>query len=157
TGHAPPCHGSDLRISGDQIEFKPVNGGGAAFVPLVNITTKACSLSGRPTARMVHAVPPQQTSVAAPPLPAQWPEVFYPASTLNEIRRGERAAVYVSWNNWCDPQLPGKVRVPPKAMRFTLPRGLGFFDADYDSVPPCLDAKKPSELATGPFQPAVIT
>ena len=60
------------------------------------------------------------------------------------LRPGESGALTITWDNWCDPVIPGKPHVPPSAVRITLPDGRGSLDADYNAVPQCLDPSKPT-------------
>ena len=80
----------------------------------------------------------------------------YPASALLALRPGEAGDVTISWDNWCDPVIEGKPRVPPSALRITLPGGRGSVDADYNAVPPCLDPSAPSTIGVSPFQPNLV-
>jgi hypothetical protein len=91
-----------------------------------------------------------------PTTPSNFPEIAYPRSSLLALRPGESAAVTISWDNWCDPKVPGKPHVPPSAVRITLPAGRGSIDADYNAVPRCLAPSSPSVLGVSTFQPTLI-
>jgi uncharacterized protein DUF4232 len=157
TTTAAPCRASSLAISG-VVQFTPngQSGGGLAFVPIRNIGTRPCSLTGRPTVRMVKRGGPQQQIVPIAEIPPQWPGVSLPASMLRSVRPDEAAALAVEWTNWCDFPVKGKPHVPPSALRVTLPHGRGSISADYNAVPQCVEPKEPSQIAVGPFQPATV-
>ena len=117
----------------------------------------AClSSTGRLRVRFVHAVPPKQVQHRDASTPPTFPRVTYPEPARLALRPGESGGVTVTWDNWCDPQIPGKKRVPPKAIRVTLPDGGGNLDADYNAVVPCLDPAQPSTLGVSVFQPNLV-
>jgi uncharacterized protein DUF4232 len=149
------CRAADLRLP-DQGHFAPQLEGGIALVPLLNAGKHACRLTGRPRVRFVHAVPPRQVQKSIPSTATTFPEVPNPASSLLALRPGEVGAVTVSWDNWCDPQIKGKPRVPPKAIRVTLPDRGGSLETDYNAVPNCLDPSRPSTIGVSRFQPSPI-
>jgi hypothetical protein len=149
------CRASDLRLP-DQVKFAPHLDGGIALVAILNAGREACRLTGRPGVRFVHAVPPRQVQKPFPPTATTFPEVALPASSLLALRPGETGAVTVYWDNWCDPQIKGKKRVPPKAIRITLPDGDGSLQTDYNAVPNCLDPGNPSTIGVGTFQPTPV-
>jgi hypothetical protein len=64
--------------------------------------------------------------------------------------------VTITWENWCDPEIPGKQRVAPSAVRITLPNSSGHIDADYNAVPPCRDPREPSTIGVSPFETAKV-
>jgi hypothetical protein len=145
------CHASGLALSG-QVKFVLRLQGGYAVVPVRNAGKHPCRLTGRPRVRLVKQGGPKQVQQPIATAPSTFPEVPYPPSSLLALRPGERAAVTVSWTNWCDLKVPGKPHVPPKALRITLPAGRGHLDADYNAVPPCLDPARPSVLGVSVFQ-----
>jgi hypothetical protein len=149
------CRAADLRLP-DQVKFAPQLDGGIALVALLNAGRYACRLTGRPSVRFVHAVPPRQVQKSVPPTATTFPEVPLPASSLLALRPGEVAALTVSWDNWCDPQIKGKPRVPPKAIRITLPGRGGSLETDYNAVADCIDPSRPSTIGVGAFQPSPI-
>ena len=149
------CRSSQLAIPG-QVKFIARLQGGIALVSIRNTGKHACRLRGRPSARFVKRGGPKQVQRQIPPTPSNFPEVTYPESSLLALRPGEAAAVTVSWENWCDPVVPGVPHVPPSALRLTLPGGRGHLDADYNAVPPCLDPKLPSTIGVSRFQPTLV-
>jgi hypothetical protein len=60
------------------------------------------------------------------------------------------------WDNWCDPVVPGRPRVPPSALRVTLPDGRGSLEADYDAVPACIDPNAPTTIGVSVFQSSLV-
>src|SRR4051794_12866883 len=138
------CRAADLAIQGD-VTFAPYgNGGGIAVVALQNKGKQACRLEGSPRGQLVKHGGPKQVNTAIERPPLIFPDTAYPLSALLAIRPGEFAGLTITWDNWCDPQIPGKKRVPPSALRITLPNGSGHVEADYNAVPPCRDPKSPS-------------
>jgi hypothetical protein len=155
TPAAVACRAAGLTVRG-QVKFVAHLQGGIALVPIRNTSKRACRLTGRPRVRFVKQGGPVQVQTAIPATPSQFPEVTYPASGLLALRPGESADVTISWDNWCDPMIEGKPRVPPSALRITLPGGRGSVDADYNAVPPCLDPNAPSTIGVSPFQPDLV-
>lgn len=149
------CRAADLRLP-NPVKFVQRLNGGIVIITLRNVGRHACRLTGRPRVRFVHAVPPKQVQHRVAPTPPTFPEVTYPESSLLALRPGESGGVTVTWDNWCDPQIPGKKRVPPKAIRVTLPDGGGNLDADYNAVVPCLDPAQPSTLGVSVFQSILV-
>jgi hypothetical protein len=149
------CLAADLRLP-DQVHFAPQADGGIALVPLLNTSRHACRLTGRPQVSFVHAVPPTQVQKSIRPTETTFPEVANPRSNLLALRPGEVGAVTVSWDNWCDPQIPGKRRVPPRSIRITLPGRGGSLETDYNAVVQCLDPSRPSTIGVSAFQPTPI-
>jgi hypothetical protein len=131
-------------------------GGGIAVVALENKGKQECRLEGRPSVRIVHSGKPRQVNAPIERPPVIFPDTAYPVSSLLALRPGEIAGVTLTWTNWCDPQIPGKKRVAPSAVRFTLPNGTGHVDADYNAVPPCLDASRPSTIEVSPWETAKV-
>ena len=152
---AVACRAAALAVQG-QVKFVARLQGGIALVPIRNTGKRPCRLTGRPSVRFVKDGGPVQVQKAIPTTPSQFPEVTYPASALLALRPGEAGDVTISWDNWCDPVIEGKPRVPPSALRITLPGGRGSVDADYNAVPPCLDPSAPSTIGVSPFQPNLI-
>jgi hypothetical protein len=89
--------------------------------------------------------------------PLIFPDTAYPRSSLFALRPGEIGGLTITWENWCDPLIKGKPRVPPSAVRITLPGGGGALDADYNAVPSCIDPSSPSTIGVSPFEPAKIS
>jgi Domain of unknown function (DUF4232) len=152
---ARACRGDDLRADG-QVKFAARLQGGIALVQLRNAGKTPCRLEGRPRVRFLKHGGPQQVQQAIPITPARFPEVTAPQSTLRALRPREAAALTVSWDNWCDPKLPGKPHLPPSAIRISLPGGRGHVDADYNAVAPCLDPSRPSILGVSRFQTSLL-
>ncbi len=153
---AVACRAADLAVRG-QVKFVARLQGGIALVPVRNTGTRPCRLTGRPGVRFVKDGGPVQVQKAIPTTPSQFPEVTYPTSALLALRPGEAGDVTITWDNWCDPVIKGKPRVPPSALRITLPGGRGSVDADYNAVPPCLDPSAPSTIGVSAFQPNLIS
>lgn len=149
------CRAADLEIKG-QVAFLPRVEGGIALVSLWNRSSRPCRLTGRPAVHFVKKGGPKQVDVAGPTTPSNFPEVPYPPSSLLALRPGEPAALTVTWDNWCDPLIPGKPHLPPSAIRITLPAGRGSIDADYNAVPQCVDPSKPSTIGVSVFQPNLV-
>jgi hypothetical protein len=149
------CHAADLRVPG-QVKFVPRLQGGIALVQLRNRSKHACRLMGRPRVRLVKQGGPVQVDRPVPPTTAEFPDAPYPPSVLGDLRPGEAAAVTITWDNWCDRKIPGKKRLPPSAVRITLPAGRGHVDADYNAVVPCLDPASPSSIGVSVFQPSLV-
>ena len=141
------CRGADLRAQGE-VKFVARLQGGVALVALRN--------AGRPRVHFVKQGGPDQVQRPIPPTPSNFPETTLPPSSLLALRPGEKAAVTISWDNWCDPKIPGKPHLPPSALRLALPGGRGHIDADYNAVAPCLDPSKPSLIGVSAFQPSLI-
>ena len=127
-----------------QVKFVARLQGGIALVQLRNRAG-----SGVPARRAGRACTSSRAAARSPgatggrrPRPRASPRWRAPPSSLLALRPGEAAALTVSWDNWCDPKVPGKPHLPPSAMRITLPRGRGHVDADYNAVPPCLDPSR---------------
>src|SRR3954452_259169 len=150
------CRAADLAVHG-QVDFEAYgNGGGIAVIALQNKGKQECRLEGTPRVRLVKSGGPEQVnaSIARPPL--IFPDTAYPLSSLLAIRPGEYAGLTVTWENWCDPKIPGKKRLPPSAVRITLANGSGHVDADYNAVPPCRDPQSPSTIGVSPFETAKV-
>jgi hypothetical protein len=140
-----------------QIDFEAYgNGGGIAVVALQNKGKQTCRLEGSPQVRLVKDGGPKQVNTPIQRPPLIFPDTAYPLSSLLAVKPGEYAGLTLTWFNWCDPQIPGKKRVPPSSVRITLPKGLGHVDADYNAVPPCQDPKRPSEIGVSPFETAKV-
>ncbi len=151
-----PCQGADLAVNG-QVEFVANGkGGGIAVIALKNKGDQACRLEGRPSVKLVHSGEPKQVNAPIDRPPVIFPDTAYPLSSLLAIKPGEVAGLTIGWMNWCDPQIPGKKRVPPSSVRITLASGSGHVDADYNAVPPCLDPKSPSTIEVSPFETAKV-
>jgi hypothetical protein len=99
---------------------------------------------------------PRQVNAAIDRPPLIFPDTAYPLSALLAIRPGEFAGLTITWENWCDPEVPGKQRVAPSAVRITLPNGTGHLDADYNAVPTCRDAQRPSTIGVSPFETSKV-
>jgi Protein of unknown function (DUF4232) len=155
-GTAPPCRAAGLVIADKTVQFAPSGEGGIAVVAIHNNGDRACSLSGRPTARMVKKDGPRQVQISPAASPPTFPYVSYPASTLRQLRPGENAGLTISWANWCDPKILGKPHVPPSAIRITLPHGRGSLSADYNAVPGCFEPGAPSRIGAAVFQPSQV-
>ena len=151
------CSASDLTLQGD-VEFVPGGPGGRGGIAVIALRTRASRRAGSRGARSVKLVKnggPKQVnepSRAAADLPGHGVSALEPARP----KPGEVAGLTVTWENWCDPQIPGKKRVPPSAVRITLPNGGGDLDADYNAVPPCSDPKSPSTIGVSPFETAKV-
>jgi len=151
-----PCQAADLALTG-QIEFTANGrGGGIAVIALRNRGKQECRLEGRPNVRILHEGEPEQVTAPIDRPPVIFPDTAYPLSSLLAIRPGEVAGLTITWTNWCDPQIPGRKRVAPSAVRITLPNGTGHLDADYNAVPQCLDPKRPSTIEVSPFETAKV-
>jgi Domain of unknown function (DUF4232) len=153
---ATRCRAADLAVKG-QVEFVANGrGGGIAVVALRNKGSQECRLEGRPNVRLVKKGGPQQVNAAIDRPPAIFPDTAYPLSSLLALRPDEYAGLTITWTNWCDPKIPGKKRLAPSAVRITLPNGTGHLDADYNAVPPCLDASRPSTIEVSPWETAKV-
>jgi Domain of unknown function (DUF4232) len=151
-----PCRAADLAVNG-QVDFEAYgNGGGIAVIALQNKGEQACRLEGNPGVKLVKSGGPRQVNTPIQRPPLIFPDTAYPLSTLLALRPGEYAGLTVTWDNWCDPEIPGKTRLPPSAVRITLPDGAGHVDADYNAVPPCRDPKSPSNIGVSPFETAKV-
>jgi hypothetical protein len=151
-----PCRATDLAVNG-QVDFTANGkGGGIAVIALRNKGTQECRLEGRPSVRLVKSGGPQQVNAPIDRPPVIFPDTAYPLSSLLAIRPGEVAGLTITWTNWCDPKVPGKKRLAPSAVRITLPKGTGHVDADYNAVPPCLDASRPSTIEVSPWETAKV-
>src|SRR3954447_26603357 len=129
-----PCTAADLAVT-SQVDFEAYgNGGGIAVIALRNKGTQACRLEGSPRVTLVKHGGPKQVNTALQRPPVIFPDTAYPLSALLAIKPGEYVGVTVTWTNWCDPVIPGKQRLPPSAVRITLPNGTGHVDADYNAV-----------------------
>jgi hypothetical protein len=151
-----PCQAADLAVNG-KVEFVANGrGGGIAVIALENKGKQECRLEGRPSVKLVHPGKPEQVNAPIDRPPVIFPDTAYPLSSLLAIQPGEVAGLTVTWTNWCDPQIPGKKRVAPSALRITLPNRTGHVDADYNAVPACLDPKSPSTIEVSPFETAKV-
>jgi hypothetical protein len=151
-----PCQAADLAVHG-QVDFEAYgNGGAIAVIALQNKGKQVCRLEGTPRVKLVKNGGPKQVNTALQRPPLIFPDTAYPLSALLAIQPGEYVGLTVTWTNWCDPEIPGKTRVPPSAVRITLPNGTGHVDADYNAVPPCSDPKSPSSLGVSPFETAKV-
>jgi hypothetical protein len=151
-----PCRAADLAVKG-QVDFVANGrGGGIAVVALRNRGAQECRLEGRPRVRLVKDGGPEQVNAPIERPPLIFPDTAYPLSSLRALRPGEYAGLTITWTNWCDPKIPGKKRVAPSAVRITLPRGTGHVDADYNAVPACLDASRPSTIEVSPWETAKV-
>jgi uncharacterized protein DUF4232 len=151
-----PCRASDLAVQGE-VQFEGNGrGGGIAVLALRNKGTQECRLEGRPSVKLVKKGGPQQVNAPIDRPPLIFPDTAYPNSSLLAIRPGEVAGLTITWTNWCDPQIPGKKRVAPSAVRITLANGTGHVDADYNAVPGCLDPKRPSTIEVSPWESAKV-
>jgi hypothetical protein len=152
-----PCRAADLAVHG-QVDFEAYgNGGGIAVIALQHKGAQPCRLEGSPRVRLVKSGGPRQVNASIQRPPLIFPDTAYPLSSLLAIRPGEYAGLTVTWANWCDPQIPGKERVAPSAVRITLPNGAGHLDADYNAVPRCVDPSRPSTIGVSPFETAKVT
>ncbi|MFL5935599.1 MAG: DUF4232 domain-containing protein [Gaiellaceae bacterium] len=149
------CRAADLKPP-DQVEFVPRLRGGVALVPLRNVGSRPCRLTGRPSVIFVKDGGPEQVQKPFPTTPANFPETTYPASSLLALRPGESGDLTIAWDNWCDPAVPGRPHLPPSALRITLPGGRGHVDMDYNAVPPCIDPNAPTTIGVSTFQPNLI-
>jgi hypothetical protein len=150
------CQAADLAVQG-QVAFAPYgNGGAIAVIALQNKGKRPCRLEGSPRVRLVKDGGPQQVNTPIKRPPLVFPDTAYPLSSLLAIRPGEYAGLTITWANWCDPKVPGQKRLPPSAVRITLPRGAGHLDADYNAVPPCSNPKRPSTIGVSPFETAKV-
>jgi len=149
------CRAEDLDPP-KQVRFVPRLRGGIALVPLRNVSGSACRLTGRPNVTFVKDGGPVQVVKPFPTTPANFPETTYPPSSLLALRPGESGDVTIAWDNWCDPVVPGRPHLPPKALRITLPAGRGSIDTDYNAVPPCIDPNLPTTIGVSVFQPNLI-
>lgn len=152
---ARPCRASELEIP-SQVKFVPRLHGGIALVTVRNGGARPCRLTGRPRVVFVKKGGPVQVDRPIPPTAANFPETAYPASSLLALRPGGLGAVTITWDNWCDPPVPGKPHLPPSAVRITLPRGRGSLQADYNAVPACIDPGAPTTVGVSVFQPSLI-
>src|SRR3954452_501161 len=151
-----PCKAADLAVT-SQVNFEAYgNGGGIAVVALQNKGDQVCRLEGSPRVKLVKDGGPKQVNKPLGRPPLIFPDTAYPLSSLLAIKPGEYAGLTLTWFNWCDPQIPGKKRTPPKAVRITLPNGTGHVDADYNAVPPCQDPRRPSEIGVSPFETSKV-
>jgi Protein of unknown function (DUF4232) len=151
-----PCQAADLAVHGKVDFVANGRGGGIAVVALENKGKQECRLEGRPSVKAVHSGEPKQVNAPIDRPPVIFPDTAYPLSSLLAIKPGEVAGLTVTWTNWCDPQIPGKKRVAPSAVRITLANGTGHVDADYNAVPACLDPKSPSTIEVSPFETAKV-
>jgi hypothetical protein len=152
-----PCQAADLAVKGKADFVANGRGGGIAVLALENKGKQECRLEGRPSVKLVHSGKPEQVNAPIDRPPVIFPDTAYPLSSLLAIRPGEIAGLTVTWTNWCDPQIPGKKRVAPSAVRITLPNGTGHVDADYNAVPPCIDPSHPtSTIEVSPFETAKV-
>ena len=151
-----PCQASDLAATGEVQFTANGKGGGIAVIALRNKGTQECRLEGRPSVKLVHSGEPKQVNAPIDRPPVIFPDTAYPLSSLLAVKPGEVAGLTVTWTNWCDPEIAGKKRVAPSAVRITLPNGTGHIDADYNAVPACLDPKQPSTIEVSPFETAKV-
>jgi len=156
TPSSTPCQAADLAVTGKAEFVANGRGGGIAVLALKNQGNQACRLEGRPNVKLVHSGEPKQVNAPIDRPPVIFPDTAYPLSSLLALRPGEVAGLTVTWTNWCDPQIPGKKRVAPSAVRITLPNGTGHVDTDYNAVPACLDPKSPSTIEVSPFETAKV-
>jgi hypothetical protein len=125
-------------------------------IALQNKGAGECRLAGSPRVRIVKRGGPTQVNTPIQRPPLIFPDTAYPLSNLLALRPGEYAGMTITWSNWCDPKIPGKKRLPPSAVRIVLPGGTGHVDADYNAVPPCIDASRPSAIGVSPFETAKV-
>lgn len=157
TPASTPCQAADLAVNGKVDFVANGRGGGIAVVALENKGKQACRLEGRPSVKLIHRGKPEQVNAPIDRPPVIFPDTAYPLSSLLAVQPGEVAGLTVTWTNWCDPQIPGKKRVAPKAVRITLPNGTGHVDADYNAVPACIDPSHPtSTIEVSPFETAKV-
>jgi hypothetical protein len=157
TPSTTPCRAADFAVQGS-VDFEAYgNGGAIAVIALKNKGGRECRLEGPPSVKLVKDGGPKQVNTAIQRPPLIFPDTAYPTSSLLAIRPGEYAGLTVTWNNWCDPLIAGKKRVPPSAVRISLPRGSGHLDADYNAVPVCQDPKRPSTIGVSPFEASKVT
>ncbi|MBO0868781.1 MAG: DUF4232 domain-containing protein [Micromonosporaceae bacterium] len=153
----PPCTASRLAVLDGGFRLEPAaTGGGTGTLRLRNAGPSPCRLTGRPGVRIVGAVPaPAQREDALPAQPPQFPTVAPPESALLALAPGATATLELEWSNWCVPPGAG-ARVPPRAIRLTLPANGGTLDAGYNAVPPCQAPAQPSTVGVRPFAPAPL-
>jgi hypothetical protein len=156
TPASTPCRAADLAATGEVQFVANGKGGGIAVIALKNKGAQECRLEGRPSVKLVHNGQPEQVNAPIDRPPVIFPDTSYPLSSLLAVKPGEVAGLTVTWTNWCDPQIPGKKRVAPSAVRITLPNRTGHVDAGYNAVPPCLDPKSPSRIEVSPFETAKV-
>jgi hypothetical protein len=150
------CRAADLAVHG-QVDFEAYGtGAGIAVIALQNNGKQACRLEGSPSVKLVKPGGPRQVNTPIQRPPVIFPDTALPLSSLLALRPGEFAGLTITWDNWCDPQIPGKKRLPPTAVRITLPGGAGHVDADYNAVPPCRDPKSPSNIGVSPFETSKV-
>jgi hypothetical protein len=156
---APPCRASRLRVAGPGFQFEPAAVGGIGAVALRNTGPGRCSLTGRPTVRLVGAPrAPAQRQLDLPAQAPAFPEVLQPAAMLRALPEGAAAILSIEWSNWCVPGAVGsaKPQVPPTSVRITLGRGLGSLDVGYNAVPDCDTPGRPSTIGVQPFAPSPL-
>jgi hypothetical protein len=159
---APPCRAAQLAVAGKGLVLVPgASEGGTGTLVLRNRGSRACGLTGRPTARFIGGTaPPAQRQRPLPANPPEFPLLAPPASALRALAPGRAAVVSLDWANWC-PQVGDAAKAkgvdPPKALRLTLPAGGGSLDADYTAVVSCDHPSAPSTIGMRPFAPEPLT
>ncbi len=159
---APPCRAAQLAVAGKGLLLVPgTSEGGTGTLVLRNRGSRACGLTGRPTARFIGGTaPPAQRQRPLPANPPEFPQLAPPASALRSLAPGQAAVVSLDWANWC-PQVGDAAKAkgvdPPKALRLTLPAGGGSVDADYTAVVSCDHPSAPSTIGMRPFAPEPLT
>jgi hypothetical protein len=148
--HSPAPAGSDCTAE-DLRATSALDGAAGSVVgsvQLTNLSTRTCTLNGRPTVSpfdpqdrglAVDVVEVQpQWQVDGTPMPESWPVV--------RLDPGDVGSIRIRWGNAC-PQLSG-----PARLSMDLGDGKGALDVSA-SAPPCLGSGEPSTLEVGPFEP----
>jgi Protein of unknown function (DUF4232) len=144
----PSCVAADLRATAS---LQGAAGSVVGSIDLANVSTRTCTLEGRPTLTLlsssghevkVRVVPvkPQWKADAAS-APHGWPVV--------RLRSGSAAAIRVAWTNPC-PQL-----TDPALWTVDLGSGRGALEVQGAAItpPPCNGPTLASTLEVGPFEP----
>jgi Domain of unknown function (DUF4232) len=142
------CVAADLRATAS---LQGAAGSVVGSIDVANISTRTCTLEGRPTLTLlsssghevrVRVVPVEpQWKADAASAPRGWPVV--------SLRPGSVAAIRVAWTNPC-PQL-----TDPALWTVDLGSGKGALDVQGAAIPPppCNGPTLPSTLQVGPFEP----
>jgi hypothetical protein len=141
---APRC--TQANIGHGTASMQGATGSMAGGATLMNTSSSACTLNGRPRVTILDAdgisIPTTlarlRHDLFGMPRPLHYP--------LVSLRPGQRVVVPIFWFNLCDhPRPPAQLRLTWRGNTVTVPIQSG--------VPRCDDPSAPSQLGVGHFQP----
>jgi Protein of unknown function (DUF4232) len=150
---APPCAARQLH---GRLGVQGAGGALVGGIVLRNTSAAACSLRGRPVARLVGAAAVETSWEEIPKKPQRFGRgtIAPRPASLRALQPGSQAWVALSWANWCPPGTTFTgTGPPPKTLVLEL-RGGGELRFGLRGREPRCDAPRfPSGLGIAPFRP----